>query len=51
MPIEIEWLTKNFDKYRHDIKELRNNEGFLVVYKQNLGFLVEQIEVKKRGFK
>lgn len=47
VPVEIEWLTTNFDKHGHDISELRDNEGLLVVYKQNAGFPVEQIEIDK----
>lgn len=47
VPVEIEWLTTNFDKHGHDINQLRDNEGFLVVYKQDAGFPVEQVEIDK----
>ena len=48
VPAEIEWLTTNFDEHGHNINELRENNGFLIVYKQNAGFPVEQIELDKQ---
>lgn len=50
VPAEIEWLTTSFDQHGHDIEELRKNNGFLVVYKQNAGFPVEQIQICKEDF-
>lgn len=48
VPAEIEWLTTNFDEHGHDINELRNNNGFLIVYEQNAGFPVEQVQLDKQ---
>lgn len=48
VPAEIEWHTTNFDQHGHDINRLRNNNGFLIVYKQNSGFPIEQIELDKQ---
>lgn len=50
VPAEIEWMTTSFDQHGHDIEELRRNNGFLIVYKQNAGFPVEQIQVCKDDF-
>ena len=47
VPAEIEWLTTNFDEHGHDIEELRRQNGFLIVYKQNSSFPVEQVEINK----
>ena len=47
VPAEIEWSTTNFDEHGHDINELRDHNGFIIVYKQNAGFPVEQIELDK----
>lgn len=47
VPAEIEWLTTNFDEHGHDIEELRRQNGFLIVYKQNAGFPIEQVEIDK----
>lgn len=33
VPAEIEWVTTNFDLHGHDINELREKNGFLIVYK------------------
>lgn len=50
VPAEIEWMTTNFDKHGHDIEELRRQNGFLIVYKQNAGFPLEQVEINKEDF-
>lgn len=34
----------------HDINELREKNGFLIVYKQNAGFPVEQVQIDKNDF-
>ena len=47
VPSEIEWITTSFDQHGHNIEELRKNDGFLVVYKQNAGFPIEQIQIVK----
>lgn len=50
VPSEIEWITTSFDQHGHNIEELRKNDGFLVVYKQNAGFPIEQIQIVKEDF-
>lgn len=44
---EIKWATTSFDNHGHDIEELRKNNGFLIVYNQNSGFPVEQVQIDK----
>lgn len=51
IPAEIEWVTTNFDRHGHDITLLREREGVLVVFKQDAGFPVEQIEIDEEDFK
>ena len=41
VPAEIEWVTTNFDRHGHDINDLRNGDGFLVVFKSDSGFPTE----------
>ena len=50
VPAEIEWSTTSFDNHGHDIEELRKNNGFLIVYNQNAGFPVEQVQIEKEDF-
>ncbi len=47
VPAEIEWATTNFDEHGHDINELRDHNGFIIVYKKNAGFPVEQVVLDK----
>jgi hypothetical protein len=50
VPAEIEWVTTNFDRHGHDITTLRDNEGFLVVFKIDAGFPLKQIEIDEDDF-
>jgi len=50
VPAEIEWVTTNFERHGHDIKVLIDNDGFLVVLKEDSSFLVEQIEIDRLDF-
>lgn len=50
VPAEIEWMTTSFDQHGHDIEELRRNNGFLIVYRQNAGFPIEQVQIRKEDF-
>lgn len=50
VPAEIEWLTTNFDRHGHDVSELLDHDGFLIVLKNDASFLVEQIEIDRADF-
>ena len=45
VPVEVEWSTLDFGRHKHDIRELRNNNGFLVVLEENDKFELEQIRI------
>jgi hypothetical protein len=47
VPAEVEWKTSDFN---HDINLLKDNDGFLIVYKKDENFELEQIEVDKEDF-
>jgi len=50
VPAEIEWLTTNFDRHGHDIRELDEKNGFLIVFKQDASFVLPQIEIDRDDF-
>ncbi len=50
VPAEIEWLTTNFDRHGHDISALFDQNGFLVVFRSDASFLVEQVEIDREDF-
>jgi len=50
VPAEIEWYTTSFDRHKHDIKVLADQNGFLVVLKNNASFPLEQIEIDREDF-
>ena len=50
VPVEVEWRTSDFDRHKHDITELKNNNGFLVVVKQDKNFELEQILISQDEF-
>src|SRR3990172_3045253 len=47
VPAEVEWKSSNFVQHGHDINELKNNSGFLLVCEkdQDLGFEIPQIQI------
>jgi hypothetical protein len=48
--VEIEWVTTNFERHRHDIKVLIDADGFFVILRADASFLVEQIEIDRTNF-
>ena len=50
VPAEIEWVTTNFDRHGHDITEIRDENGFLIVLKTDAGFPLEQVEIDEADF-
>lgn len=52
VPVEIEWRTSNFVQHGHDINELKDNHGFVMVLErdQDLGFEVPQIMIDVLDF-
>lgn len=50
VPSEIEWFTTNFDRHGHDIATIRDADGFLIVFKQDAGFPIAQIEINEEDF-
>src|SRR5262245_32322475 len=50
VPAEIEWVTTNFELHGHDIKELIDNDGFMIVLRANASALVDQIEIDREDF-
>ena len=50
VPVEVEWSTLDFGRHKHDIRELRNNNGFLVVVEENDKFELEQIRIRSKDF-
>jgi len=47
VPAEVEWKTSDFN---HDISVLRENNGFIVVLKQNQNFEMEQVIIIQEDF-
>lgn len=48
MPAEVEWKTSDF---YHDIEVLRKFDGFLIVYRKDQQFELDQIQIDKDDFK
>jgi hypothetical protein len=51
VPAEIEWTTTDFDRHGHDISLLMDQSGFLIVFVQDSGFPVEQVEIDEADFR
>lgn len=50
VPAEIEWTTTDFERHGHDIKTLLDNDGFLIVFREDASALVEQVEIDRDDF-
>ena len=51
VPCEIEWVTTNYNKHKHDVNALIEANGFLVVLEKDLeSFPVEQVQIIKDDF-
>ena len=51
VPCEIEWVTTNYNKHKHDVNVLIESDGFLVVLEKDLeSFPVEQVQIIKKDF-
>src|SRR5208282_4399544 len=48
VPAEVEWKTSDFN---HDIEVLRRANGFIIVYKKDQNFELDQIEIDKDDFR
>lgn len=52
IPAEVEWKSSNFVQHGHDISELKENQGFVLVCEkdQDLGFEIPQILIEIADF-
>ena len=52
VPTEVEWKSSNFVQHGHDISELKENQGFVLVCEkdQDLGFEIPQIQIDISDF-
>jgi hypothetical protein len=50
VPAEIEWVTTDFDRHKHDINLLKDPGGFIIVLKQDAGFPLEQVQIDEADF-
>ena len=52
VPVEVEWKSSNFVQHGHDISELKDNQGFVLVCEkdQDLGFEIPQIQIEIPDF-
>jgi hypothetical protein len=48
VPAEVEWKTSDFN---HDIEILRRTNGFIIVYRKDQNFELDQIEIDKDDFR
>ncbi len=48
VPAEVEWKTSDFS---HDIEALRRADGFIIVYKKDQNFELDQLEIDKQDFR
>jgi|GEM_PF-2024261 len=47
VPAEVEWKTSDFN---HDISVLKENKGFIIVFKEDQNFELEQVVVRRDDF-
>lgn len=52
VPAEVEWKTSNFIQHGHDIRLLKDKQGFIFVLQrdQDLGFDIPQVEIDIENF-